>query len=345
MRSLFRTGSSRRVDASPLQGHVDLVSGRQVSGWVHDPRQPEEPLFVDIAVNDEHVARVKASSFREDLLRLGYGDGRKGFSFVPTSHLRPGDNDVRVSYAGTRDEVPNGQRVVRHVAGLHAGTEEEGSRRIDYKTVWTGLSGTQRDATTYVMGDVPEEEIRGAAAQTRGWLEETVGIGRDDVVLEIGCGIGRVGQALAPLCKRWIGCDVSPNMLQHARARLAECPNVELIEISGFDLRPVGDATVDVVYCTVVFMHLDEWDRYNYVTEAYRVLRPGGRIFIDNFSLCADAGWKVFDVHRQIPPAQRPPYISKSSTPQELEVYLRRAGFADVRMRERELWAQGYARK
>jgi SAM-dependent methyltransferase len=217
--------------------------------------------------------------------------------------------------------------------------------RADYKGTWSALSGTLKDATTFVIGDVTEDYLLATAAQTRGWLEETVGITKDDVVLEIGCGIGRVGQALAPICKRWIGCDVSPNMIRHSRERLASVSNVELVEISGFDLAPIPDASVDVVYCTVVFMHLDEWDRFNYVLEAYRVLRPGGRLFVDNFDLCSDEGWKVFDTHRQIPPAHRAAHISKSSTPQEIETYLRRAGFARVDVRQWGLWVQGWAVK
>lgn len=83
--------------------------------------------------------------------------------------------------------------------------------------------------------------------------------------------------------------------------RLSKFKNVRLVEISGFDLKPIADASVDVLYCTVVFMHLEEWDRYNYVLEAYRVLRPGGRIYIDNFSLCTEEGWSVFETHRNIP--------------------------------------------
>jgi ubiquinone/menaquinone biosynthesis C-methylase UbiE len=196
-----------------------------------------------------------------------------------------------------------------------------------------------------VIGEVDEDTIQSTAQQTKHWLIESVGIGSDDVILEIGCGIGRVGQALAPICKQWIGCDVSPNMLRHAQERLADFSNVRFVELSGYDLRPIEDASVDLVYCTVVFMHLDEWDRYNYILEACRVLRPGGRIFIDNFNLCSEEGWIYFETHRHFVPADRPPHMARASTPQEIEAYFQRAGLAEIQLREEGTWVQAHAVK
>ena len=80
----------------------------------------------------------------------------------------------------------------------------------------------------------------------------------------------------------------------------ADIDNVELHEISGYDLQPIPDTSVDVVYCTVVFMHIEEWDRYNYILEAARVLKPGGRIMVDNYSLATDSGWGMFDNLRNL---------------------------------------------
>jgi SAM-dependent methyltransferase len=211
--------------------------------------------------------------------------------------------------------------------------------RHAYKSVWNELSDSEARAKMHVLGSEKEQDMCATAEATRKKLESSTGVNREDSILEIGCGVGRVGEVLAPRCKTWIGCDVASNMLKYAAQRLARFENVVLHEISGYDLSPVPDSEVDLVYCTVVFMHLDEWDRYNYVLEARRVLRPGGRIFIDNFSLCTDEGWAIFEEHRtSFQPGDRPPNISKSSTPQELETYLQRAGFHDVRGQGRGPW-------
>ena len=46
--------------------------------------------------------------------------------------------------------------------------------------------------------------------------------------------------------------------------------------------------------CTVVFMHLYEWDRYRYVQEAMRVLKPRGRCSFDTVDIASSHGWRVF---------------------------------------------------
>lgn len=220
--------------------------------------------------------------------------------------------------------------------------------RTEYKAVWNELASTEKSAKLHVIGSEDEKDFANTAIETVSELEASVGVNSTDVILEIGCGVGRVGAALAPRCKEWVGCDVSSGMLGHTARRLKDAKNVRLVEISGFDLKGVDDASIDLVYCTVVFMHLDEWDRYGYVLEAKRVLKPGGRIFIDNFNLCSDGGWNVFETHRTVfRPENRPAHISKSSTPQELETYLRRAGFKNIGLRidTRPGWVEAFGTK
>jgi SAM-dependent methyltransferase len=203
--------------------------------------------------------------------------------------------------------------------------------RADYKTTWDAEAADLDSAKNAVSGYTDDAEYERTALELVELFERVVGVHPSDTFLEIGCGVGRVAPALAPKVARWIGCDVSANMLDHARQRLQRLANVELVELNGWDLAPIPSESIDVVYCTVVFMHLDEWERFAYVREAMRVLRPGGRIYIDNFNLCSDPGWAFFmEMAESYHPLGRPPNISKSSTPDELRTYLERAEFGDV---------------
>jgi SAM-dependent methyltransferase len=217
--------------------------------------------------------------------------------------------------------------------------------RSEYGRVWDAVSGSVGDARHAVAGYADEGEWQRSGTATAADVVAECGVTSGDVVLEIGCGAGRVGAHLAPTCREWVGADVSANMLAHARSALAGRPNVRLVQLGGDGLGPIADASVDVVYCTAVFMHLDEWDRYRYAREAFRVLRPGGRVYVDNFSLLSPSGWRLFEDLAKLSPAERPPHVSKASTPQEIEAYVRHAGFADVRVREGDLFVTVMGRK
>ncbi|HVU34612.1 MAG TPA: class I SAM-dependent methyltransferase [Opitutaceae bacterium] len=219
--------------------------------------------------------------------------------------------------------------------------------RGDYKSVWNSLSHSKEAAYCVVSGYTDEDKFHADAEDTMDILRQTVGIQAEDVFLEIGCGVGRVGRVLSPFVKEWIGCDVSANMLRLAGRRLLGLTNTRLLEISGYDLHPVPDASVDVVYTTVVFMHLEEWDRYNYVLEAMRVLKPGGRFYCDNVDLASGRGWAVFEESRlRFKPHERPSQISKCSTKPEVEAFLTHAGFKDVSIDRRlDFWVYGWGVK
>jgi SAM-dependent methyltransferase len=217
--------------------------------------------------------------------------------------------------------------------------------RSEYKQQWNSISRSEEAAKLAVSGYLDEERYLQTAHGAVATLQQTVGIKSEDVVLEIGAGVGRVGAVLAPLCREWIGTDVSENMVDHIKRRLAGFSNVRAIAISGFDLREIPSQSVDVVYCTVVFMHLEEWERYSYVVEGFRVLKPGGRMLVDNVNLLSDEGWRFFEEHRALPPGRRSAQISKTSTPQELEAYFSRAGFAEIRQSQASLWIFTYGVK
>jgi len=217
--------------------------------------------------------------------------------------------------------------------------------RSDYKSTWNAVSGSEDDAKRAVSGYVDEELYKVTGEATRNVLRQFVGISPDDVVLEIGAGVGRVGAVLAPICKEWIGTDVSENMLSHIKHRLAKFNNVRTVATNGFDLSEIPSESIDVVYCTVVFMHIDEWERFGYIKEGFRVLKPGGRMLVDNVDLTSDKGWIFFEEVCKVPPQERPAQISKISTPQELGTYFRRAGFDNIGQSQADVWIYTYGKK
>lgn len=206
--------------------------------------------------------------------------------------------------------------------------------RSHYKETWTALAPDERSARLAVAGHLDDPEWNRSAGVTLTVLTEKVGIHSTDEILEIGCGIGRVGRVLAPLCRRWVGADISPGMIACAREYLAGIPNAETVELAQSSLAQFPEASFDLVYCTVVFMHLYEWDRYRYVTEALRILRPGGRCYFDNVDITTDHGWGVFMQSASYGPDDRPSHTSMVSSADELLTYGQRAGFKDVQVRK-----------
>jgi SAM-dependent methyltransferase len=111
-------------------------------------------------------------------------------------------------------------------------------------------------------------------------LLETVGapaIGERDVVLDIGCGVGRLTRVAAERAAHVHALDVSAEMIDRARANLADRDDVTFHVGDGATLRPLEDDSVDVVVSLVVFQHIPDPEiTYGYVREILRVLRPGG---------------------------------------------------------------------
>jgi SAM-dependent methyltransferase len=206
--------------------------------------------------------------------------------------------------------------------------------RSDYKKVWNKQTQNLDVASLAVAGFADEASLELTARFSVDVLKYTVGFGAGDVILEIGCGIGRVGRELSRECLHWFGADISSGMLGHAATRLSGRANTTLVELATVGLQEFPGDSLDLVYCTIVFMHLLEWDRYRYVEEAFRVLRPGGRCYFDNFQLDCESGWQLFREGGRHPLDRRPAHISMASSREELRTYLEKAGFEGIRIYE-----------
>jgi ubiquinone/menaquinone biosynthesis C-methylase UbiE len=204
--------------------------------------------------------------------------------------------------------------------------------RRQYAETWDTMASSLRTARIAVSGKAWEWELHNSTAVPIRNLVELVSVGPQDDVLEIACGIGRIGLELSSRCHSWTGADISANMLTYAAQRLQGVSNVRLQQLDGKGLSGLADNSFDVVYCTNTIAHLDELDRWRYVLEAFRVLRPGGRIFIDNIDVASDEGWASFlKLVEKYQDAELPPYMPRFSNASELVEYATRAGFKQVR--------------
>jgi SAM-dependent methyltransferase len=95
-------------------------------------------------------------------------------------------------------------------------------------------------------------------------------------VLDFGCGAGRLSQALAEHADQVVGVDVSPPMLDTARALDRTDGRCVFVLSEDPDLRAFPDGSFDLVVTERVLQHLPRPVLERYLAEFVRVLRPGG---------------------------------------------------------------------
>ncbi|MGE5763446.1 MAG: class I SAM-dependent methyltransferase, partial [Mycobacterium leprae] len=183
--------------------------------------------------------------------------------------------------------------------------------------------GTPWDARTY---DRSHEVQRAWAAEV---LTRLADIAPDATVMDVGCGTGRVTEALLALVPRGrvLAFDASAEMVRLARRRLGGRARVWCQDVLDVDL----DEPVDAIVSTAALHWVDDHDRL--WARLAAVLRPGGRIEVQ----CGGAG-NVARVREVIDAVSRelaPELVGWSpwvfATPTETERRLRHAGFAAIR--------------
>ncbi|MEM1416776.1 MAG: metalloregulator ArsR/SmtB family transcription factor [Myxococcota bacterium] len=96
-------------------------------------------------------------------------------------------------------------------------------------------------------------------------------------VLDVGCGDGWSANLLAPRCASYVGLDRSAKVLAAARARLASQTHVRFVQGDMESLPFEAEAFDDVLLFHVLSYAADPALA---LTEAARVLRPGGRLVV-----------------------------------------------------------------
>jgi 2-polyprenyl-3-methyl-5-hydroxy-6-metoxy-1,4-benzoquinol methylase len=96
-------------------------------------------------------------------------------------------------------------------------------------------------------------------------------------VLDLGCGSGRASRLLADAGKKVVGIDISSLALRKATTTPA-LGAIEYVMGSCEATLPLRSESVDAVFCADVIEHL--LNPQVTIAECYRVLRPGGTLFV-----------------------------------------------------------------
>ena len=221
-----------------------------------------------------------------------------------------------------------GQGVGPSVSAAPAAPEGTAEIRESVRSYYTArleAGGCCGDGASPAAADAGDDAL--AATPSFGCGQPTVFAELDagESVLDLGSGAGldafRAARAVGPT-GRVLGVDMTPAMLARARDGAAKLGLGTVAFREGFiEALPVEDASIDVVLSNCV-VNLSQ-DKAAVFGEAFRVLRPGGRLAISDvlrngprLTAASEEGWCAC--------------IDGAETPERYRELLRAAGFADI---------------
>jgi cyclopropane fatty-acyl-phospholipid synthase-like methyltransferase len=136
--------------------------------------------------------------------------------------------------------------------------------------------GTSDGRTVDFDRMVRERHARGPEIVSRLQL----GTGQD-IVLDLGSGMGLVGEAIAPHVSQLHCCDISDVFLADCKSRLAAFRHVHCHQIAYADLSVLQGIGINKGYATLLFIHFNFYDITLYLTAINQVMATGGLFYFD----------------------------------------------------------------
>jgi SAM-dependent methyltransferase len=165
-----------------------------------------------------------------------------------------------------------------------------------------------------------------------------------DRLMDVGCGQGRTFHLLRQLYspREIVAVDIDPLMLEQARAAAARCDVPVIVKACSVTQLDLPDGSVDGILCHQLIHHVA--NQAGALRELYRVLAPGGLLFLSESCRPFIETWTVRWFFRHPPGVQR--------TAAEFQALVREAGFEfdparDVRTSTPwwSLWDFGFTRR
>jgi ubiquinone/menaquinone biosynthesis C-methylase UbiE len=159
----------------------------------------------------------------------------------------------------------------------------QNENKIENGPETTGITlhkASQYDIHTSLMG-------LGVNGSNSRMVVEAAKIKLGEKVLDVGCGTGNLTLA----AKKYVGAsgsvygiDASPEMVVEARKKAKHSGLEAVFDLGLIEKLPYPDATFDVVISRLVIHHLPDDLKRRGLAEIFRVLKPGGRLFLADFN-------------------------------------------------------------
>lgn len=114
---------------------------------------------------------------------------------------------------------------------------------------------------------------------------------KDMTVVDLGAGDGYLSIGIAKYVKKVIALDISTEMLKtlNGKAEYFGIKNIEALEGDCLEI-PINESKIDMV-CSSMFLHHVE-EPESAIKEMYRILKPGGYVFLADFTKHNDLNLK-----------------------------------------------------
>lgn len=128
------------------------------------------------------------------------------------------------------------------------------------------------------------------------------------VVVDVGCGNGRIGRLVAPHAKHYLGLDLSEAV--YSFPSYLRASNIQLCRANGTDL-PLRDSLSDVTICWGVLHHMDK--PVDALRELARITKPEGEVILFIYSDAYAARENFNRLVKHVPDELKHELVAKTS--------------------------------